>query len=144
MRSIVFFSLLALALLALPPGSGAQQEDRLLTIELNKVQQSQDGCRLSFVAVNKMGANLETTAMEVVFFDANDVVSEMLLLDFGRLPSDKTKVVEFVLQQQKCEQISRVLVNDVVECSSAEEQNMTRDCFGALRTSNKAEIEFGV
>ena len=83
------------------------------------MQQSQDGCRLSFIAVNRMGANLETTAMEVVFFDASDVVSEMLLLDFGRLPSDKTKVVEFVLQQQQCEQISRVLVNDVVECSSA-------------------------
>lgn len=142
MRSILFGSLLALALLAVPGGPGAQE--RQLTIELNKVQQSQDGCRLSFIAVNRMGANLDTTAMEVVFFDANDVVSEMLLLDFGRLPADKTKVVEFVLQQQQCEQISRVLVNDVVECSTAEEQNMTEDCFNALKTSNRAEIEFGV
>jgi hypothetical protein len=142
MRTILYFSLLAIVLLVNPAATGAQQ--RQLTIELNKVQQSQDGCRLSFIAVNGMGANLETTAMEVVFFDANDVVSEMLLLDFGRLPSDKTKVVEFVLQQQECEQISRVLVNDVVECSSAEEPNMTRDCFSALRTSNRAEIEFGV
>jgi hypothetical protein len=142
MRSIWFFSLLATALLSVPTGSGAQEKS--LTIELNKVQQSQDGCRLSFIAVNRMGASLEKTAMEVVFFDANDVVSEMLLLDFGRLPTDKTKVVEFVLQQQQCQQISRVLVNDVVECSSAEQQNMTQDCFNALRTSNRAEIEFGV
>ena len=142
MRTILYFSLLAIVLLVSPAETGAQQ--RQLTIELNKVQQSADGCRLSFIAVNQMGANLETTAMEVVFFDSNDVVSEMLLLDFGRLPSDKTKVVEFVLQQQECEQISRVLVNDVVECSSAEEQNMTRDCFNALKTSNRAEIEFGV
>ncbi len=142
MRSISLFIVMTFALLAAPTGSSAQE--KLLTIELNKVQQSQDGCRLSFIAVNKMGANLETTAMEVVFFDANDVVSEMLLLDFGRLPSDKTKVVEFVLQQQQCEQISRVLVNDVVECSSAEEQNMTQDCFNALRTSNRAQIDFGV
>ena len=142
MRSIWFFSLLATALLSVPSGSGAQEKS--LTIELNKVQQSQDGCRLSFIAVNRMGASLEKTAMEVVFFDANDVVSEMLLLDFGRLPTDKTKVVEFVLQQQQCQQISRVLVNDVVECSSAEQQNMTQDCFNALKTSNRAEIEFGV
>lgn len=142
MRSTLFFFLLACVLLSVPTGSVAQE--KLLTIELNKVQQSGDGCRLSFIAVNKMGTNLEKTAMEVVFFDANAVVSEMLLLDFGRLPTDKTKVVEFVLQQQECAQISRVLVNDVVECSSAEEQNMTQDCFKALRTSNKAEIEFGV
>jgi hypothetical protein len=142
MRSILFFSLVAFAMLSAPTGSGAQQ--KLLTIELNRVQQSKDGCRLSFIAVNRMGASLEKTAMEVVFFDANDVVSEMLLLDFGRLPADKTKVVEFVLQQQECGQISRVLVNDVVECSSAEQQNITEDCFQALRTSNRAEIEFGV
>ena len=142
MRSILFFSLATFAMLAVPTGSGAQE--KLLTIELNRVQQSQDGCRLSFIAVNRMGASLEKTAMEVVFFDANDVVSEMLLLDFGRLPTDKTKVVEFVLQQQECAQISRVLVNDVVECSSADQQNITEDCFQALRTSNKAEIEFGV
>jgi hypothetical protein len=142
MRTILCFSLLAIVLLVNPAATGAQQRE--LTIELNKMQQSQDGCRLSFIAVNRMGANLETTAMEVVFFDASDVVSEMLLLDFGRLPSDKTKVVEFVLQQQECEQISRVLVNDVVECSSAEEQNMTQDCFSALKTSNRADIEFGV
>jgi hypothetical protein len=142
MRTIVYFSILAFALLSASSGAGAQQPQ--LTIELNKVQQGQDGCRLSFVAVNEIGTNLETTAMEVVFFDADGVVSEMLLLDFGRLPSDKTKVVEFVLQEQECQQISRVLVNDVVECSSAEVRNMTRECFGALRTSNRAEIEFGV
>jgi hypothetical protein len=142
MRTILCFSLLAIVLLVNPAATGAQERE--LTIELNKMQQSDDGCRLSFIAVNRMGANLETTAMEVVFFDASDVVSEMLLLDFGRLPSDKTKVVEFVLQQQECEQISRVLVNDVVECSSAEVQNMTQDCFSALKTSNRAEIEFGV
>ena len=142
MRTILCFTLLAIVLLVNPAATGAQQRE--LTIELNKVQQSEDGCRLSFIAVNRMGANLETTAMEVVFFDASDVVSEMLLLDFGRLPSDKTKVVEFVLQQQDCEQISRVLVNDVVECSSAQEQNMQRECFNALKTSNRAEIEFGV
>lgn len=153
MRSILFSSLLAIALLSVPAGSGAQQNEAdapetqretQLAIELNRMQQGQDGCRLSFIAVNRMGANLETTAMEVVFFDASGVVSEMLLLDFGRLPSDKTKVVEFVLQQQQCDDISRVLVNDVVECSSGGEQNMTRECFAALTTSNRAEIEFGV
>ena len=142
MRSISFLTLLVFALLSLPAGSGAQE--KLLSIELNKMQQSGEGCRLSFIAVNGMGANLEKTAMEVVFFDTSSVVTEMLLLDFGRLPANKTKVVEFVLQQQQCGQISRVLVNDVVECSSAEAENMTQDCFNALRTSNKAEIEFGV
>lgn len=154
MRSNFFFPFLALALLLGPSGTGAEEAEQaqrleapgqqhLLTIELNRVQQSQSGCRLSFMAVNKMGADLQTTALEIVFFDAEHIVSQMLLLDFGRLPSGKTKVVEFDLPQD-CGQISRVLVNDIVECASADEQNMTQDCFNGLRTSNRAAIEFGI
>jgi hypothetical protein len=140
MRSILFLSLLAFALLSGSTGSGAQQ--KLLTIELNRMQQSQNGCRLSFMAVNKLGTGLDKTALEIVIFDAENIVSQMLLLDFGRLPNDKTKIVEFDLSLQ-CEQISRVLVNDVAECAGADEQNLAQDCFNALRTSNRAEIEFG-
>jgi hypothetical protein len=169
MRSFLLIPLVALALLSHPSGSVAQQaepadqqpepaaqqpepaaqptepaaQNKLLTIELNRVQQSQSGCRLSFMAVNRLGADLQTTAFEIVFFDPDSIVSQMLLLDFGRLPKDKTKVVEFDLPQA-CEQISRVLVNDILECAGADEQNMTEDCFNALRTSNKAGIEFGV
>jgi hypothetical protein len=141
MRSIFFFSLLAFALLSAPTGSDAQQ--RLLTIELNRMQPSQDGCRLSFMAVNRLGANLDRTALEIVIFDAGSIVSQMLLLDFGQLPNQKTKVVEFDLSLQ-CEEISRVLINDVAECAAADEQNMVEQCFNALRTSNRAEIEFGI
>lgn len=162
MRSFYYFPLLALGLLSHPAGSAAQQTEpaveqtepaaqptepaalnKLLTIELNRVQQSQNGCRLSFMAVNRLGTDLRTTALEIVFFDPDSIVSQMLLLDFGRLPKDKTKVVEFDLPQA-CEQISRVLVNDILECAGADEQNMTEDCFNALRTSNRAGIEFGV
>jgi hypothetical protein len=141
MRSILFCSILAFALLSGSTGSGAQQ--KLLTIELNRMQQSQNGCRLSFMAVNKMGTGLDKTALEIVIFDADNIVSQMLLLDFGRLPNDKTKIVEFDLSLQ-CEQISRVLVNDIAECAGAEEQNLAEDCFNALRTLNRAEIEFGI
>jgi hypothetical protein len=141
MRSILICSILAFALLSGSTGSGAQQ--KLLTIELNRMQQSQNGCRLSFMAVNKLGTGLEKTALEIVIFDADNIVSQMLLLDFGRLPNDKTKIVEFDLSLQ-CEQISRVLVNDIAECAGAEEQNLAEDCFNALRTLNRAEIEFGI
>jgi hypothetical protein len=141
MHSILFCSILAFALLSGSTGSGAQQ--KLLTIELNRMQQSQNGCRLSFMAVNKMGTGLDKTALEIVIFDADNIVSQMLLLDFGRLPNDKTKIVEFDLSLQ-CEQISRVLVNDIAECAGAEEQNLAEDCFNALRTLNRAEIEFGI
>lgn len=120
-----------------------ETDQKLLTIELNKVQQTQDACRLSFMAVNRMGAGLDKTALEIVVFDAEGIVSQTLLLDFGRLPEDKTKVVEFDLPRQ-CEEISRVLVNDVSECAGPSQQDLAEDCLNALRISNRAAIEFGI
>lgn len=124
--------------------SGMQQADtKLLTIELNKMQQSQNGCRLSFMAVNRLDTRLEKTALEIVVFDGEGIVSQTLVLDFGRLPEDKTKVVEFDLPRQ-CQEISRVLVNDVSECAGPGEEDLAEGCLNALRTSNRAEIEFGI
>lgn len=124
-------------------GVMAQESVGSLSIELNKVEQRDSGCRMSFVAVNGLQERLEKTALEIVVFDQNNIVSQMLVLDFGRLPSGKTRVVEFELPHT-CDSISRVLVNGISECLGAGEQDMTEACFDALRTGNRAQIEFGV
>lgn len=143
--------LVALAVLVAPVGLAAQEtqaaaqeaDGTLLRIELNKVQQSQNGCRLSFMAVNQLGTGLEKTALEIVVFDAEGIVSQTLVLDFGRLPDDKTKVVEFDLPT-RCDEISRVLVNDVSECAGPSQEDLAEACLNALRISNRAAIEFGI
>ena len=149
MSKFTICAVLALSVLAGPTGLAAQDvaaqdvQEKLITIELNKMQQSQSGCRLSFMAVNRLGAGLDRTALEIVVFDSEGIVSQTLVLDFGRLPEDKTKVVEFDLPRQ-CEEISRVLVNDVSECAGPSEEDLAEECLNALRISNRAAIEFGI
>jgi len=112
------------------------------SLELNGARDVDDGCRLTYVATNNTGEGLERASYEVAVFDQDGVVSRLLILEFGTLQADKTKVVQFDLAEMACSDISRLLVNSVSECvgSGAEQPN----CMEGLVTSSRAEIQFGL
>ncbi len=124
------------------PNGAWAAEDRLLSLELNTMQPIENGCRISFVVVNGMGAELEATSFEIVIFNAQSIVEEMLILEFGRLPAGKTKVVQFDLAGKSCDDISRLLINEVAECTGS---NFTvQTCLDALTTLTKVQVTFGL
>ncbi len=69
-------------------------------------------------------------------------VSQVLILEFGKLPIGKTKVVQFDLAGQPCSQISRLLINDVAECTS--DGKAVDVCMDDLKTDTRINIDFGV
>ena len=111
-------------------------------LELNNARAAGEGCRLTYVANNNTGTDLETTSYEVAVFDQESVVSRLLILEFGELQDGKTKVVQFDLADMGCEEISRLLVNSVSECTA--EGGAEADCLDGLVTSSRAEIQFGI
>jgi hypothetical protein len=121
--------------------SGLAQE-KTISIELNDAVNIDSGCRLVFVAVNKSGLVLDKTSYDVVTFDAAGKVGKSLSFQFGRLPVGKTKVVQFDLPGQACETITRLLVNEIAECTV--EGKASQICIDALTTSTRAKIEFGL
>lgn len=119
------------------------QEAGTFSLELNNAQSVESGCRLTYVATNNLGTELSATSYEVAVFDAEGVVNRLLILEFGRLQSDKRKVVQFDLADTACENISLLLVNSVAVCTAAD--GSEPDCLAALETSSRTEnIEFGV
>ncbi|MBC7156179.1 MAG: hypothetical protein H5U20_01545 [Rhodobacteraceae bacterium] len=85
---------------------------------------------------------LETTAYDVVVFDAAGTVTSRLILEFGRLPEGKTKVVQFDIAAGGCAGISRLLLNDVEQCETAE--GAVTACLDALVTTSRVDsIAFG-
>ena len=111
-------------------------------LELNNAAEVEDSCRLTYVATNNTGVGLTKTSYEVAIFDAEGRVSNLLVLEFGQLPIAKTKVVQFDLKGQPCADISRIVVNNLSECESADG---THDfCLSALLTSSRNDIQFGV
>jgi len=141
MRTLSILTALFLAASLLVQPSVRAQEQQF-TLELNSARDSGGGCRVSFIAFNGTGVVLEKTSYEVVVFDAEGLVAQFLILEFGRLPTNKTKVVQFDLAEQPCGSISRLLINDVAECVSNQETSNV--CLDALKTNARTEISFGI
>ncbi len=117
-------------------------QDASFALELNNARDIDSGCRLTYVATNGTGTDLEKTSYEVAVFDKDGVVSQLLILEFGKLPKEKTKVVQFDLAGKTCADISRLLVNGAAECTSTD--GPFDSCMDALATSSRAAIEFGI
>ena len=116
-------------------------QENSFSLELNSAKDNENGCRLTYVAKNNTGVVLEKTSYEVVVFDKDGGVAQFLILEFGNLPINKTKVVQFELNDQKCADISRLLINDVSDCITG--GKTVPICLDALKTKSRTKIDFG-
>ena len=133
---------LAASTLALAMPAAGFAQDKAISIELNDATNADTACRLVFVAINRSGVLLDKTSYDFVTFDTEGKVGRSITFHFGRLPVGKTKVVQFDLPGQPCETISRLLVNDIAECTV--DGKASDICIDALTTSTRAKIEFGL
>lgn len=144
MRSFSTRPLMTAALLALSlglPAPVAAQSDGSFDLELNNTESVDGGCRLTFVAKNATGTALEQAAYDVAVFDDTGAVSDRLILEFGRLPQDKTRVVQFLLDRD-CTQVSRLLLNGAEQCTP-DAGGESRICMDALAPSSRTDVQFG-
>lgn len=138
LRACAALGVVALGLL---PGPAAAQSGGTIEIELNGARDEGGTCRLTYVATNASPLGLETMSYEVAVFDTDGLMQRLLLLDFGRLASGKTRVMQFDLADQPCAGISRILVNDAVECNGPQGPvTLCRD--NALLSTRVRTIQF--
>lgn len=147
-RSFVLAALAAVGLLVPASPTLAQEAaDNRIVLELNTATDTDNGaCRLTFVALNNTPTGFARTGWQVGIFDASGIVRSILALEFGALPVGKTKIVQFDLAGQGCQNISRVVVNDVTLCQpeGGEDGVLASACLEALSTTSRASIEFGI
>lgn len=123
---------------AAPAGAGE------LLLELNGAQDTGTGtCQLTLVTENATGTSLDRAAWQVAVFDRDGIVRALPVLDFGALPQGKTRVVMFELPGRPCDQIARIVVNDVAECSASGETEPDL-CLNRLATRSRGDIAFGI
>lgn len=140
MIGIRLLSLAAAAALSAGAGTALAQTGSV-ELELNTAQDIQGGCRLTYVATNATPVGLEKVSYEVAVFNLEGIVTRLLVLEFGWLPSGKTRVVQFDLPEQGCADISRISVNGAVECVAAGgEQTVCRD--NAVLSTRVRTIQF--
>lgn len=136
-----FAALLGLAML-LSPAVAQETATASFALELNALQSTEAGCRVSFLATNQLGGQLDRAAVELALFDTAGAIDRIVTLDFKNLSNGKTKVLQFQLTGLQCDGLSRVLVNDISACEG--EITPPSICLDALKTSTRLDIVFGV
>jgi hypothetical protein len=129
----------ALALLAaMGWQTGHAQEDGALAIELNKVEDTAQGCLSSFLFDNQTGHQLSRFQIDLVFFDPDGIASKQMLLDMAPLYVDKKTFASFLLDETTCDKIGSILVTDVPMCENGSGNEVGR--IDLLQVSSRSAI----
>jgi len=74
-----------------------------LGIELNKLEDTEEGCRSLFVFDNATGHELNRFRVDLILFDRKGVYAKQLLLDMAPLYEDKKVLASFLLADDPCD-----------------------------------------
>ena len=142
-RALATFSMVArwmfLSTLAtLAVASSAIAADGAISIELNKVDDTEQGCRPLFLFDNRSGHQLNKFQVELVLFDDKGVYSRQVLMDMAPLYEDKKVVASFLINEIACDEIGSMLVNALPSCANTTGADL--DCIGLLEVTSKSAI----
>lgn len=134
--------LLAAVMVGSLAARGADNGNAELALELNTLEPVEDGCRTTFVVANRLGARIDALVFELALFRADGAVSGLISADAGSLPKNKTRVKRFALPGVACEQVDRLLLNDITQCDG--EALNPAVCLERLTISSRARPDFGL
>jgi hypothetical protein len=89
-----------------------------IPLELNKLEPVSQpaGCRVYLLTNNPDGEPFEQFRLDLILFETDGVIARRVALDLGPLPAKKQAVRLFDLQGLPCDEIGKVLINDVIAC----------------------------
>jgi hypothetical protein len=121
----LIFAWTGLAGMAMAEGNPAVQ------VELNKLDDVESQCHMTFVIANKSAA-LQSLKLDLVVFDTENVVYRRIITEMGPVRAGRTIVRTFPIDSQ-CDRIGAVLVNDVSACVPGEREA----CLDGLSLSSR-------
>jgi hypothetical protein len=115
-------------------------ELRAATLELNKLEPRENGCRAYLVMGNLGPSGFQNFKLDLIVFRKDGIIDRRLAVDVGPLHAGKTTVRTFDLESTPCNTIGSVLLNDVLDCKL--DGGLTTDCLSNLSVSSRASAEF--
>jgi len=130
--------LMTLAVALVFGSSALVAADGMISIELNKAEDTEQGCNSLLLFDNQSGHQLNRFQVDLVLFDDKGVHARRLLLDMAPLYDDKKVVASFLMNDLACNQIGSMLVNALPNCANSTGAEL--DCLGMLDVSSKSSI----
>lgn len=117
----------------------SEQTSAGLHLELNTINDTGTACRMTFVANNRTGADIEQAVFETVIFDSSGSVMSLSLFDFRELPPDRPRVRQFDVPGITCESLGQALINGASTCTVDGTDSAV--CHEALSLSSRISVE---
>lgn len=136
-------SILALALMAATPAladpAAAPAAGGGVTLELNKLEPYEKGCRTYMVVNNTSDTVYQSFKLDFVLFQPDGVISKRIALDLAPIKAQKRTVKLFELEGVTCDKMASILINEVMECKT--DAGPQSDCLGRISTSSLTSVQ---
>jgi hypothetical protein len=123
-----------LTLLALLAAPVAQAQT--LTVELNKLEDVDNGCQAYFLFRNDRPENLTGFQMSLAILSPDGIIDRLLTIDAAPLPANRTTLKLFEIPDTQCGNIGQVLLHDIPACTP--QNGDPEDCFSFLELNSRA------
>jgi hypothetical protein len=125
---------------AAPPEPAASSAASSKTsIELNKLEPADKGCRAYMVVNNPAETAYQSYKIDLVLFQTDGVIGRRFSIDLAPLRSHKKTVKLFEIDGIACDKIGSLLINDVMECKST--TGPVDECLQNLTTSTLTNVQ---
>lgn len=110
-----------------------------ISVELNKLEPVDKGCRVYTVVDNPSATTFQTLKLDLILFHTDGVIGRRLALDLAPLKKEKKTVKMFDLEGTPCEKIGSFLVHDIMECKS--EAGALDKCLDAISLKSLSNVQ---
>lgn len=139
LAAVAAFALTAAASALAQDAQPSASQDEGVSLELNKLQASDKGCRAFLVVSNPSATKYDNFQIDLVMFQTDGVIGSRFAVELAPLLPSKRSIKEFVLTDTDCDGIGSFLVNDVMECRS--DAGPVSDCLARLKVNSLTKVE---
>ncbi|WP_075221403.1 hypothetical protein [Acuticoccus yangtzensis] len=113
-----------------------------LGLSLNSLQTEGSACRVTFVATNAMGVEVDDLGIEVAIFRKGGALERLMRLNLGHFLDGKTRVRQFDLAGTDCTAVEAILINDVTACDGDGLDPLV--CLRAITATSNTDTGFSL
>ena len=121
-------------------GAAGARAETAITVDLNKLEARENACRAYFVLENATQSKFSGFTLDLYIFNPEGVIQKRLVVDTAPLTPDKTRIRPVDIREMSCEQVAKIVVNDVIDC--VDDSGERKDCVDQLGLTNRTAATF--